>query len=69
MKILSTPQGFVLIFDSLKEIRGVIKHLSGMSEWVESEDVPPPYLYSVFDERIPHEEIDEMLDEIKNENK
>lgn len=65
MKILSSPKGLVLIFESLKELQGTIKNLSGMLEWIETEDVPPPHLYSVFDDRIPHEEINEMLDEIK----
>ena len=69
MKILSTPQGFVLIFHSLGDVQGTIKNLTGMAEWIESEQISAPHLYSVFDERIPHEEIEEMLDEIKNENK
>lgn len=68
MKILGTTKGIVLIFDSLKEIRGAIKHLSGMSEWIESEDISPPHLYALFDDRIPKDEIESMLDEIKNES-
>lgn len=66
MKILSTSMGFILNFDSIKEVRGVIEHLSGMIEWIESENVPSPYLYAIFDDRIPNKEIQEMLDEIKN---
>ncbi len=66
MKIISTSIGFILSFDSIKEVRGVIKHLYGMIEWIESENVPSPYLYAIFDDRIPHKEIQDVLDEIKD---
>ena len=69
MKILSTPQGFVLIFHSLGDLQGTIKNLSGMAEWILSEQISSPHLYSVSDERIPKNEVEDMLDEIKNENK
>ena len=64
MKILSTPKGIVLIFTSLVDLRGVIDHLSGMVEWIEDEDISPPHLYSVSDDRIPNKEIQDMLDKI-----
>jgi len=65
MKIISTSMGFIFSFDSVKEVKGVISHLSGMIEWIESENVPSPHLYAVFDDRIPHEEIQEILDGLK----
>jgi hypothetical protein len=66
MKTLGTSKGIVLIFGSLDELRGVIDHLSGMLEFDEIENVPPPYLYAMFDDRIDSEEIEIMLDEMKN---
>ncbi len=65
MNILSTPKGLVVIFESMKELHGVIKHLSGMAEWAETENIPAPYLYSMYDDRIPEEEIQVILDKIK----
>ena len=65
MKIISTPKGIVLIFETLTDLRGIINHLSGMVEWIEDEDVSPPHLYAAFDDRIPSDEIQELLDEIK----
>lgn len=65
MKIISTGMGFVLVFESLRDIQGTIKNLTGMTEWILSEQISAPHLYSVSDERIPHEEIQEMLNEMK----
>ena len=65
MQILSTSKGFILISKSLDELRGVIDHLSGMLEWIESEKILPPYLYSIFDDRIDKQEIETLLDEMK----
>jgi hypothetical protein len=65
MKIISTSIGFILSFDSIKEVEGVVSHLSGMIEWIESEEVPSPHLYAIFDDRIPNEEMQEVLDRLK----
>ncbi len=67
MKILSSPYGFVLIFESLNDLRGTIENLSGLEGWAKAENVLSPYLYACYDERIPQEEIQDILDEIKNE--
>ena len=67
MKIISTSMGFILSFDSLGDLQGTIKNLSGMEEWILSEKISSPHLYSCSDERIPNKEIQDMLDEIKNE--
>ena len=68
MKTLGTTKGIVLIFGSLKELHGVIEHLSGMAEWIESEGISSPHLYALYDDRIPSDEINDMLDGIKNES-
>ena len=65
MRIISSPIGFVLMFSSIKELEGVIEHLSGMLEWDKKERVDPPYLYAMFDDHIPHEEINELLEDLK----
>ncbi len=67
MKILSTAIGMVLIFDSHRDLSGVIDHLSGMKEWIEKENIDPPYLYSIFHDSIPREEIEELLTDIKSQ--
>ena len=65
MNVLGTPQGIVVIFDSVVELKGVIEHLSGMIEWIETENVPPPYLYSMSDDKIDTPQIEDMLDRLK----
>ena len=67
MRVIASPLGLVLYFETRKELKGVIKHLQGHLEWIEKENVEPPYLYSTFDDRIPTEEIDKMLDELKGQ--
>ena len=68
MKILSSPYGFVLIFESLNDLQGTVENLLGLEGWVKAENVLSPYLYACYDENIPKERIDELLDEIKNES-
>ena len=69
MKILTTTLGFVLIFEATKDLEGVIKHLQGMLEWVESEDISPPHLYACRDERISKEDIEDLLNKLKISHK
>ena len=65
MRVIASTLGLVLYFETRKELKGVIQHLQGHLEWIEKENVEPPYLYSAFDDRIPRDEIDKMLDELK----
>lgn len=65
MKVIGTPMGLVISFKSRDELAGVIKHLQGHLEWVDQEGEGPPYLYSMYDDRIPGDEIHDMLQEIK----
>ena len=67
MKVLSTGVGLVFIFDSLRDLSGVIDHLLGMKEWAESEKIDPPFLYSIFHDSIPRDDIEELLNDIKSE--
>ena len=66
MKIIAAPEGMVLVFKSIKEIEGVIEHLSGQVEWAKEEEIPPPYIYAMYDENVPPETIDALLVEIKD---
>ena len=65
MKILTTTLGFVLIFETTEDLQGRIEHLEGLLEWTKSENIPPPHLYAVSDERIPKEEVQILLDSMK----
>lgn len=65
MNILSSPMGYVLVFESLEDLKGTIENLTGLKNYTEMQEIDPPHLYACFDERIPKEEIEEMLDEIK----
>lgn len=67
MKVIATVMGIVISFASIGELQGVIKHLQDQLEWIERENINPPYLYSQSDERIPKDEISKMLDEIKSD--
>lgn len=65
MNVITTGMGFVLSFPNRKDLKDVANHLQGMLEWVEKENVDPPHLYAIFDDDIPLEKIDDLLDEIK----
>ena len=65
MEIISTCEGFVLVFESEKDLKQHIENLKGQKEWVEEEGIKPPYLYSVFSSEIDAEKVKERLDEIK----
>ena len=65
MKVISTSKGIILYFPTKEVLQGVIKHLQGQLEWIEKTDSIPPYLYCVYDDRIPNDEVDEMLTMMK----
>ena len=67
MKVIASALGIVLFFESKKELKGVIQHLQGHIGWIEQENANPPYLYSIHDDRIPREEIEEMFDKLKEQ--
>lgn len=65
MKAIGTPMGLILSFDSRKEIEGVIEHLQTYLGWADTENVDPPFLYALYDDRIPAGEMDKLMDELK----
>ena len=70
MRILATPNGFVLIFSTLEDLKGTVKHLSGQIEWIKDENrspkvMKPPYLYAVYDDHVPRELVEILLQTIK----
>ena len=65
MRVIGTPMGLVISFKSRAELAGVIKHLQDHLEWVDKEGEEPPYFYSMYDDRIPGEEIQDMLQNMK----
>jgi hypothetical protein len=65
MRIIATAQGFILYFESIDDLKGLIQNLSGQLEWVKSKNIEPPFLYASYDERMPKQEIEKLLDELK----
>ena len=67
MKIISTGHGFILKFDSIESMETHINNLKGQLEWVKQEDIQPPYLYSVYYPKTTNEEMQNLLDKIKED--
>lgn len=65
MYILATPSGIVLEFPSLEDLQQTTEHLQGLLEHARIHDVPPPYLYAVYDGRVPPDEWQRVLDRLK----
>ena len=65
LTLISTDKGFVLYFPSRETLEGTIKHLEGMVEHLDQNDVKPPYLYCAYDWNISKEEIADLLGKIK----
>ena len=65
MRVIATEMGIVLSFPNKKDLRGVIDHLQGMLEWVETVNAYPPHLYAIYEDDIPGDKIKKLLDEIK----
>jgi hypothetical protein len=66
MQVIGTDKGFILQFNTDKELEGTIKNLQGFLEWVRSNpEHLPPFLYMTFDDRIDQEEISDLLAAMK----
>ena len=65
MMIVSSAYGQTLVFTDRQSLEDVIKHLSGQLEWVDDEQIQPPYVYHQAEEHIPSDAIDQWTDWIK----
>ncbi len=65
MIAVSNECGLTLVFKDVEDLRLVIAHLSGQLEWVEANDVPPPYIYTRYHSDIGKDEIDKYTDKLK----
>ena len=66
MDIVSSAQGFTLVFHTAEDLAETINNLTTLTKLPRS--VPnwkPPYLYCVFDMRLPREELDAWTDDLK----
>ncbi|MFW6377211.1 MAG: hypothetical protein ACOCZ5_01070 [bacterium] len=68
MEIIATEMGFVLKFENIDDLKRVHKNTGEMAEWVEEENIEPPYLYVTYDESIDSEKIRGLIDRIKDNN-
>lgn len=65
MYVIATSIGFVLKFNSLKDLRNVVDHLNGMANWAEEEmqeGQPVKLAYITYDSEIDHEKAEDLLD-------
>lgn len=49
MIVISSEDGFCLMFKSDKDLENVIEDLKGQLEWVRKNRTKPPYLYMTYD--------------------
>lgn len=67
MIIISTSMGFILVLPNKESLKETIKHFQGQLEWIEKENVDPPYLYGISDDRIGREDIEDLLQRFKGQ--
>lgn len=67
MKIVSSSLAVILVFESRKNLQGIIEHLQGMLEWAEKDNVEPPYLYATFEDTVDRAKVLLWIDELKEQ--
>ena len=67
MQVISSELGFALKFESLENLRIVIDHLQRQLEWVEQENVEPPYIYFTYNNAVNPEIAREYINKLKKE--
>lgn len=66
MEVVATRIALVLKFDDLEDLETVAKHLTEQAEGIKNgPGLKPPYLYSVYDNRIESDEVADLLVKIK----
>ena len=65
MNVISSAHGFVIKFDNKESMKCHIENLKGQLEWIEKENINPPYLYSLYYNETTKEDIQNLLDKIK----
>jgi hypothetical protein len=67
MDIVSSAQGFTLVFHTAEDLAETIDDLTTLAKLPRSvPDWKPPYLYCVFDMRLPKEELEGWTDDLKD---
>jgi hypothetical protein len=65
MLIVSSAYGQTLVFTDRQSLENVAKQLKGQLEWIDAEDVQPPYIYHQAEHHVPVGEIDQWTDWLK----
>lgn len=65
MWIIGSPYGTSLIFKDADDLERVIKELSKLLEWTQTENIPAPHLYHEAEEHVPKDELDSWTDWLK----
>ena len=65
MKIISDDEGFSIIFESKEGFKQHLNNLKGFKEAVEKRGMKPPYVYSIFNDNLDKDYMQEKVNEIK----
>jgi len=66
MIVVASAYGQTLVFTNREDLDMVLKQLSGMLEWGDSDDSPGyPMIYHQAEEHVPRDEIDRWTEWIK----
>ena len=60
--VISNHFGYCLVHTTKKGLKTTIKNLQGHLEWIEKEDIEPPYLYMSYYKEAKGKEMEKIID-------
>ena len=66
MKVLSDSDGFSIVFENEDEFEQHLNNLRGFLEAVKEQNMSSPHVYSVFNESMSKEEMQEKISKVRN---
>jgi tryptophan synthase alpha subunit len=67
MQVISDQIGFALKFESLEDLIQVANNLYGQIEWIQKEEVEPPYIYLTYAGKCNQDDAREFMNKLKEQ--
>lgn len=68
MEVVSNSVGFALRFKSKEDLKHIIENLQDQLEWIEQENIQPPYIYFTYEKENLEEKVRKIVKELKGES-
>ncbi|NLA32977.1 MAG: hypothetical protein GX864_03460 [Mollicutes bacterium] len=68
MEVVSNSVGFALRFKNKEDLKHIIDNLQDQLEWIEQENIQPPYIYFTYEKENLEEKVRKIVEELKGES-